>query len=123
MKKYKFEILGIAILLVGGYFIYKKVKEAKDLANSNQNVSPEVASQKESDIDTIINGGKFGGLRSTLMTFEPAYLKDWARATLNNQSVFTSKNVKYNTQGGLKVTTKKVTTSTLTNVPPTHYDV
>jgi hypothetical protein len=122
MKKYKFEILGATILIVGGYLIYKRLKEAKDLAN-NQNVSPETASQKESDIDTIINGGKFKGLRSTLMTFEPAYLKDWARATLSNQAVFTSKNVKYNTQGGLKVTTKKVTTSTLKDVPPTHYDV
>ena len=107
MKNTKYEFIGIAILLIGGYIIFKKVKEAKDLANSNQNISPEVANQKESDIDTIINSGKFGGLRSTLQSFEPAYLKDWARAVLNNQSTFTSKNVVYNTQGGLKVINKK----------------
>lgn len=106
MKKYKFEILGITILLVGGYFIFKKIKEAKDLVSNSQNVAPAVESQKESDIDTIVNSGKYNGLRSTLQTFEFSYLKDWARAVLNNQSVFTSKGVKYKTQGGLKATTK-----------------
>lgn len=104
MKKYKFEILGIAILLVGGYVIFKKVKEAKDLANRTTN--PEVADKKESDIDTIINGGKYDGLRSTLQTFEASYLSDWARAVLNNQPQFTSKSIKYNTNGGKRVTTK-----------------
>jgi hypothetical protein len=106
MKKYKFEILGIAILLVGGYVIFKKVKEAKDLANANQNVAPEVADKKESDIDTIVNAGKYNGLRSTLETFEPSFLSDWAKAVLNNQSVFTHSKVKYNTSGGRKLTTK-----------------
>jgi hypothetical protein len=106
MKKYKFEILGITILLVGGYFIFKKIKEAKDLANNSQNVSPQVANQRESDIDTIINGGKTAGLRSTLQTFDSAYLKDWARATLTNQETFTSKGVKYYTMGGSKVIKK-----------------
>jgi hypothetical protein len=106
MKKTKYELIGIAILLIGGFIIFKKVQEAKDLANSNQNTSPEVSNQKESDIDTIINAGKFNGLRSVLQTFEPAYLKDWARAVLNNQTQFTSKSVKYNTDGGRKVTTK-----------------
>jgi hypothetical protein len=106
MKKYKFEILGIAILLVGGYFIFKKIKETKELANNNQNVSPEVENQRESDIDTIINGGKTSGLRSTMQTFGTAYLKDWARATLANQETFTSKGVKYYTMGGSKVIIK-----------------
>lgn len=106
MKKYKFEILGIAILLIGGYVIFKKVQEAKDLANTNANVAPEVSDKKESDIDTIINGGKFTGLRSVLQAFEPAYLSDWARAVLNNQAQFTSKSVKYSTNGGKRVTTK-----------------
>ena len=85
---------------------FKKVQEAKDLANSNQNASPDVANQKESDIDTIINGGKYTGLRSALQTFEPAYLKDWARAVLNNQTQFTHKNIKYNVQGGGKLIKK-----------------
>ena len=100
MKNTKYELIGIAILLIGGFIIFKKVQEAKNLANSNQNASPDVANQKESDIDTIINGGKYTGLRSTLMTFEPAFLKDWARAVLNNQTQFTHKNIKYNVQGG-----------------------
>ena len=82
------------------------LKEAKDLANSNQNVSPDVANQKESDIDTIINGGKYTGLRSALQTFEPAYLRDWAKAVLNNQTQFTHKNIKYNVQGGGKIIKK-----------------
>jgi len=106
MKNTKYELIGIAILLIGGFIIFKKVQEAKDLANSNQNVSPDVANQKESDIDTIINGGKYTGLRSALQTFEPAYLRDWARAVLNNQTQFTHKNIKYNVQGGGKIIKK-----------------
>jgi hypothetical protein len=106
MKKYKFELLGFSILLIGGYIIFKKVQEAKDLANSKQNISPDVANQKESDIDTIINAGKYSGLRSALQTFEAAYLRDWARAVLNNQYQFTHKNIKYNVQGGGKVIKK-----------------
>jgi hypothetical protein len=106
MKNRKYELIGIAILLIGGFIIFKKVKEAKDLANSNQNVSPDVANQKESDIDTIINGGKYTGLRSTLQTFQPAYLRDWAKAVLNNQTQFTHKKIKYNVQGGGKIIKK-----------------
>lgn len=106
MKNRKYELIGIAILLIGGFIIFKKVKEAKDLANSKQNVSPDVANQKESDIDTIINGGKYTGLRSTLQTFQPAYLRDWAKAVLNNQTQFTHKKIKYNVQGGGKIIKK-----------------
>jgi len=106
MKNYKYQIIGGLILLAGAIYIFKKVKEAKDLVENSKNVAPEVENQKESDIDTIINSGKFTGLRSTLQTFKPNYLKDWARAIANNQSVFTSASVKYNTQGGKKVTTK-----------------
>jgi len=107
MKNIKYEIIGALILLGGGYYILKKIKEAKDLISNSKNITPEVSTQKESDIDTIINGGKYNGFRSALQTFQANYLKDWARAVSNNQAVFTSANVKYNTQGGGKVTTKK----------------
>jgi hypothetical protein len=106
MKNRKYEIIGLAILLIGGYIIFKKVKEAKDLVSNTKNVAPEVTNQKESDIDTIVNNGKYNGLRSTLLAFSPSFLKDWARAVLNSQTVFTHSNVRYNTQGGLKVTKK-----------------
>jgi hypothetical protein len=106
MKNRKYEIIGLAILLIGGYVIFKKVKEAKDLVNNAQNVAPEVLNQKESDIDTIVNAGKFNGLRGTLDAYSPSFLKDWARAVLNNQAIFTHSNVKYNMLGGSKVTKK-----------------
>jgi hypothetical protein len=121
MKKYKYELLGLGILIVGGIYLFKKLKEAKDLANTKQNVTPEVADKKESDIDTIINAGKFNGTRSVLQTFEPSFLNDWARATLNNQSTFTSKSVKYNTQGGKRVTTKSSVTQIQTVYNPKTY--
>ena len=107
MKKYKYEILALAVLLVGGYFISKELKKNKELANSNQNQSPEVNSQKESDIDTIINSGKYTSERSTLQTFSPSYLKDWARAILNKQEVFRTSGVQYWVQGGKRVVIKK----------------
>ena len=103
MKNKKFELLGLVILLVGGYYIYKKIKEVKDLANTSQIASPEATDKKESDIDTIINSSKFGGARSVLQSFDAGYLSLWADAVLNNKSTFTFNKAQYNTQGGTRV--------------------
>lgn len=99
MKNTKYELIGIAILLIGGYFIYKKAKETKELSNN-----PTTDELKSSYIDTILADKRTtSGDRATLETFSSSYLKDWARAVTANQAVFTSSGVKYNLIGGKKV--------------------
>jgi len=83
MKNNGFKIAVIAILLVGGYFIYNRVQ----------------ANKKTSDVDTIINS-KNGTNKMLLETFQPEFIKAWATAVNAGSTTFSFENKNYNTKGG-----------------------
>jgi len=99
MKKYKYEILGLAILIVGGIYLFKKIKEVKDLSKTTT-FTPEVEDKKASDIDIIINANKFAGARSVLQSFNADFISAWADSVLNKKSTFTYNKKQYNSNGG-----------------------
>jgi hypothetical protein len=100
MKDKKYKLIGIAILLVGGYLIFKKIKDSKKTTENND-VNDAL---KDEYIDTILSDSRTTTEnKSFLQTQKTSYLKDWARAVKANQSVFTSSGVKYNMIGGKKV--------------------
>lgn len=89
MKNKVFQIVTLAILLGGGYVIYKRVK-----ANST--------ADSISNIDTIINSGNHSN-RAFISTFQPEFLSAWASAIKNNQPTFVFNGKTINTKGGKTV--------------------
>jgi uncharacterized protein YxeA len=63
MKNTKYKILGLAILIIGGYYIFQKIKKDKNLNNDTDAL-------KQAYIDTI------NERRSFLETQNTSYLKD-----------------------------------------------
>jgi len=97
MKNLNYKYIGLAILIVGGYLIYQKVKKAKSSTN-------DIDALKESYIDTILSDSRTTTEdRSFLETQSTPYLKDWARAVKANQARFTSSGIVYSLIGGQKV--------------------
>ena len=97
MKNTKYKILGLAILIIGGYYIFQKIKKDKNLNNDTDAL-------KQAYIDTILSDSRTTNEgRSFLETQNTSYLKDWARAVKANQAKFTSSGVVYSLIGGQKV--------------------
>ena len=89
MKNKTYILVAMAILGVGGYFIYKEYKKPKELT-------------KELSVDIIIKAGKHKN-KETLLTFEEGYLKAWANAIQLKNTKFLYNDKIYNTQGGKSV--------------------
>lgn len=85
-----FQVVTIAILLGGGYVIYKRIKTNTTSADSIANV------------DTIINAGKHSN-RRFIETFQPEFLSAWATAVKANQPTFVFNGKTIKTQGGTTV--------------------
>ena len=94
MKKYKYQIIALIILSVGGFFVYKEFHKKK-----NQD-------QIKNDIDTIISSGRYKSDRSNLESFDSGYISNWADAVRNGKASFDYKNSQYNTQGGKLIVNK-----------------
>jgi predicted RNA-binding protein with PIN domain len=95
--KNKYEILGVAILLVGGYYIYKKIQDVKKSADKNN--SPEALAQKEIDVNIIYNNNNTRDI-NVLRTFGADYLNAWSTAINQEKDNFVLDGKKYSTQNG-----------------------
>lgn len=88
-KEMIFQVVALAILVGGGYAIYKRVK-----ANLTTN--------GQSDIDTIISSGNHPN-RAFISTFQPEFLSAWANAIKAGQPTFVFNGKTINTKGGSTV--------------------
>ena len=86
MKNKAYIWVAVAILGVGGYFIYKDFKKPKELT-------------KEQSIDLIIENGSHSN-RDFISTFESGFLITWASAILKGDKTFVYDGKSYKTQGG-----------------------
>ena len=85
-----FQVVALAILVGGGYAIYKRIKTNTTSADSIKNV------------DTIIDAGKHAN-RNFIETFKPEFLSAWATAVRENKPTFVYNGKTINTQGGATV--------------------
>lgn len=83
--------IAIAILAIGGYFVYK----TKFWIKPNQFT-------RETAIEKIVTSGAHSN-PDTLSTFEEAFLKAWAAAVAQNNPSFIYNSATYNTTGGKKI--------------------
>jgi hypothetical protein len=84
-----FQVVTLAILVGGGYAIYKRVK-----ANST--------ADSQSNIDTIISSGNHSN-RAFISTFQPEFLSAWASAIKSGQPTFVFNGKTIRTKGGATV--------------------
>lgn len=89
MKNKTYIWVALAILGVGGYFVYKEFKKIKVLTKS-ESIDIIIESQKHRDRDFI-------------STFDDGFLGVWANAILENKNTFNYKGKTYKTQGGTAV--------------------
>jgi hypothetical protein len=89
-KEMVFQVVALAILVGGGYAIYKRIKTNTTSADSIKNV------------DTIIDAGKHAN-RNFIETFKPEFLSAWATAIRENKPTFVFNGKTINTQGGSTV--------------------
>lgn len=89
MKNKAYIWVALAILGVGGYFVYKEFKKIKVLTKSQS-------------IDIIIENAKHRD-RDFISTFDDGFLGVWANAILENKNTFNYKGKTYKTQGGTAV--------------------
>ena len=87
MKNKTYIWISIAILGVGGYFIYK-------------NLLKKPVRTKQENIDIIVGANMTQNANNILSTFDEGYLNAWANAVENGKSTFTYKLKNYNTKGG-----------------------
>ena len=87
MKNKTYIWISVAILGIGGYFIYK-------------NLLKKPTKTKQENIDIIVNAGMSKNSNNLLNTFEEGYLSAWANAVEKAQPRFTYKMKNYNTKGG-----------------------
>ena len=85
-----FQVVALAIIVGGGYVIYKRIKTNTTNAESVSNV------------DTIIVAGKHSN-RKFIETFQPEFLSAWAKAIKENKTTFVYNGKTINTQGGRTV--------------------
>jgi hypothetical protein len=90
MKNKTYIWISVAILGVGGYFIYK-------------NLLKKPVRTKQENIDIIVGANMTQNANNILSTFEEGYLNEWANAVKNSKSTFTYKLKKYNTKGGSSI--------------------
>lgn len=84
-----FQVVALAILVGGGYVIYKRIKT---------NITGEGAT----NVDTIINSGNHAN-RKFIETFQPEFLSAWANAIKAGQPTFVFNGKTINTKGGSTV--------------------
>jgi hypothetical protein len=89
MENRNLGLLSLAILAVGGFFIYKEYAKKKE-----ESMPPEV-----SDVDTIVNSGKNKD-KAFISTLGAGFVKAWADGIRRSLTEFTYKGKTYNTQGG-----------------------
>jgi hypothetical protein len=82
--------ISVAILGVGGYFIYK-------------NLLQKPTRSKEENIEIIVNADMSKNANNLLSTYDLGYLNAWANAVEKGESTFTYKFKKYNTKGGSSI--------------------
>ena len=90
MKNLGYYIAG-AILIAGGVWVYKTLKDKKDLT-------------KEEAITIIVSSGKHQSAEM-LNSFQEGYLKAWAKAVMAKEAVFSFMQKTFNTSGGKAVQT------------------
>jgi hypothetical protein len=90
MKNKNYIWISVAILGVGGYFIYK-------------NLLQKPSRSKQENIDIIVEANMSQNVNNLLSTYEENYLNAWANAVENGESSFTYKFKKYNTKGGSSI--------------------
>ena len=83
MKDRNFKIAGLIILVVGGYFLYSRVK----------------GNQKTGDADIIVSSGNSSN-KAMLLTFQPEFVSAWANAVKASSPTFIFGTHTYNTKGG-----------------------
>lgn len=82
--------ISLAILAIGGYFVYNKLTKKPNRS-------------KEESIAIIVSNGYSANKDNLLSTFEEAFLNEWSYAITKNQKTFSYKGKEYNTQGGTSV--------------------
>jgi len=80
--------LGLAILAIGSYMVYKKLFSGK--------------ASKEDSASVIAKAGKHSNFKF-LMTMEADFLKAWVKAIEIEESSFNYNGKEYNTNGGTTV--------------------
>ena len=88
MKNKKYIWIALAILGIGGYFIYKELKK------------PNLT--KEKSIEIITENG-YHSNKDFISKFEEGFLISWAKGILANAKTFYYNNKSYYTQGGTSV--------------------
>ena len=89
MKNKNYIWISVAILAVGGYFIFKEYKKPKQRT-------------KQESVNIIVENGKHAN-PEFILGFELEFLNKWSEAILENTNTFLYKNKTYNTQGGTSV--------------------
>jgi hypothetical protein len=90
MKNKKYIWISVAILGVGGYFIYK-------------NLLQKPTRSKQENIDIIVGASMSQNVGGLLSTYDEGFLNSWANAVEKGDITFTYKFKKYNTRGGTSV--------------------
>jgi hypothetical protein len=89
MKNKNYIWISVAILAVGGYFVYNEYKKPKQRT-------------KEENVKIIVENGKNEN-PEFISTFEFDFLNLWANSILQEKNSFLYKGKEYNTQGGTSV--------------------
>jgi hypothetical protein len=90
MKNKNYIWISVAILGVGGYFIYK-------------NLLKKPTRSKQENIDLIVDSGMSKNVNNLLSTYDERFLNEWANAVEKKDVTFTYKFKRYNTKGGTSV--------------------
>jgi hypothetical protein len=90
MKNKTYIWISVAILGVGGYFIYK-------------NLLKKPVRTKQENIDIIVGANMSQNANNLLSTYDEGYLNAWANSIEKGESTFTYKYKKYNTKGGSSI--------------------
>jgi len=89
MKNSTIAIITLAVLTIGGYFVYKS-----KFWVSKPNFT------KDQAIALIVNSGNSENAHNLLSTFDDLYVIEWANGIYNNQKSFSYKGKNYNVKGG-----------------------
>lgn len=82
--------ISLAILAIGGYFVYNKFVKKKNRT-------------KEESIEIIVSNGYSLNKDNLLMSFETQFLNEWSYAVTKNEKTFVYNGKVYNTQGGTAI--------------------
>lgn len=82
--------ISLAILAIGGYFVYNKL-----IKKPNRS--------KEESIAIIVSNGYSLNKDNLLMSFDKPFLNEWSNAITKNKKTFNYNGKDYNTNGGTAV--------------------